>query len=149
MIKYSNEERLKTLNEVMKDGTLTIESNKHNNNVFTILTQWFRAESIEDAADYIIHYKKFLEMYEYDRIDTHFALQSRTLPLKRFEVWFNENRKLTDEEENEAVKLDIEIQKRWDQINEEFSTHLANELFGEFFEHPIDEEKIRKWSMPE
>ena len=145
MIEYSNEERLKTLNEMLKNDNLIIR-NQPTDNVFTILTQHFTAHTIEDIADYIIHYKKFLEMYGYDRINLFFDMQSRNLPSLRFKAWFDENRKLTEKEENEAVKLDRVIQARWDQINEEFSTCLANELFDELIE--TKEMKTRKWSMP-
>jgi len=150
MIKYSNEERFAALNEAMKDG-LTIDGNKTGSNIFTILTQWFHAESIEDAADYMIHYKKFLEMYSYDRQDAFFDLQHKNLIRLRFDAWFDDDRKLTDEEEKGAIEKDKIINEEWNKLNEEFAQKLAEDLFDAHFE--LDQEnkdiKVRKWSMPE
>jgi len=151
MIKYSHQERFAALNEAMEDG-LTIEGDrKTGSNVFTILTQWFRAESIEEAADYMIHYKKFLEMYSYDRHDAFFDLQQKNLIRLRFNAWFDKNERPSEEEEMKAIKEDKIINEKWDKLNEEFAQKLAEELFDTRFE--LDDEnkeiKIRKWEMPD
>lgn len=137
MIKYNNEERLSVLNELIKDNGLSIIT-QPTHNVFTILTQHFTAHTIEDIADYIIHYKKFLEMYNYDRTNLFFDMQTRNLSNTRFKAWFEENRKLTEEEEKEAIAQDIQIQKMWDTINKEFEQKLAEDLFDAHFE--LDDE---------
>lgn len=148
MEKYSNKKRFAALNEAMSDG-LTIEDRKEGNNVFTILTQWFRAKTIEDAADYMIHYKKFLEMYGYDRQDLFFDMQAKNLSSQRFKVWFDENRKLTEKEENNAIEKDKVVDAFWNKINEEFNKEFAKkeaeEFFGALEIDNKDEIKIRKW----
>lgn len=148
MKKYSNKERFVALNEAMKDGDLTINGHKEGNNVFTILTQWFRAESIEEAADYMVHYKKFMEIYEYERVELFFDMQKRNLSSQRHKAWFEENRKLTEEEEKDAFEKDKAADAYWNKMfDKEFEQKMAEELFGEHFE--IDEKnkeiKIRKW----
>ena len=100
MKNYTSEERFDALNRHRE--SLHIELGT----AFTFLTQHFKYENVEDIADTIIHYEKFNELYG----EVNFFQQNTSLYKKRHEIFFSENRILTEEETEDCLKKDKEYE---------------------------------------
>jgi len=100
MKNYTNEERLDALNRHRE--TLRIDKETG----FTVLTQHIKYKNIDEFCDTILHYENFIKIYgEASVFD-----ENTELYKKRKEVFFNENRELTEEETECCVKKDNEYQ---------------------------------------
>jgi hypothetical protein len=96
MLKYTNTERMLALNK-HRD---TLHIDKHI--AFTSITQHVTYKSIEELADIIIHYELFFDTYkEYNLFSANNQLYK-----KRKEIFFNENRLLTEAEEKIYIDED-------------------------------------------
>ena len=101
MKNYTNEERIDVLNRHRE--TLSI----HKETGFTVLTQHINYKNIEEFCDTILHYENFNKTY--GEIKSCFD-RNTELYKKRKEIFFNENRELTEEETECCVKKDEEYQ---------------------------------------
>jgi hypothetical protein len=101
MKQHTNEERFAGLNR--HGETLHIDKET----AFTVLTQHFKYKNIEEICDIIINYENFNKIYGYDICCYE---QNTSLYIKRKEIFFSENRILTDEETECCIKHDDEYQ---------------------------------------
>ncbi len=101
MKNYTNEERFDALNRHRE--TLSISKDTG----FTVLTQHINNKSIEEVCDTILDYENFIKTYG----DIKSSFDKNTeLYKKRKEIFFNDNRELTEEETECCVKKDEEYQ---------------------------------------
>lgn len=102
MKKYTDRERLDALNR--HRNTLHIDKE----NGFTTLTQHVNYDTIEEFCDTILHSENFNKAYGYNGF---FHEKLTILYKKRREVFFTENRLLTEKETENAIKEEEELQE--------------------------------------
>lgn len=106
--KYSNEKRFEALNR-HRDCIHII-----GDSAFTPLTQHIKCTTFEDIADAIIQHEEFLKAYDI-KFDT---FNTSNLYKKRKEVYFKENRMLTELETKIELEKDEKYQKMIDEMYE-------------------------------
>jgi hypothetical protein len=115
MKNYTNTERVAALNRHRESLSIS------KNGGFTCFTQHVEFKSIEEFCDIILHLEAMWAAY--DIKDENFFDRNTFLFQKRKDIFFKENRILTNKETNECLKND-ELQREY--FDKVFSVSLEN-----------------------